>query len=272
MTQITTPLYLNSPLRLIKRGLFECRKLGEGEDPDSEQLATGMERINDMANLWQTQGIKLWLEQDIAFTPIAEQSLYPQTQILNGFTTKPTRVKEAYFQFGTLSQQMQTDGEVPILTDSGLQLLTSGGPTSPGSMYPLIPLARSDWDMLGTRTAPGTVTSYYTDKQASVLNVNLWMPPSPGFAILGQVHLVIQQQQQNSVQLTDKMIFPQEWFLALLWGIAAESSSGQPQAVIDRCEGKALFYFNLLNDWDVEDAPTSFAPDTRMSFYGNSFT
>ena len=261
---IITPQLNNTPQRLIKRALFEARKLEEGQDPDSEQVVIGMERLNDMVNVWQTQGLKLWLEQDVALTLVANQSLYPQTQILNGFTTKPTRVKEAYFEFGNLSNQMQTDSMIDITTDSGLNLLTSGGPTTPGSMYPLIPLARSDWDMLGTRNSPGTVTSYYTDKQAKVLNVNLWQAPSPAFAVLGQVHLIIQQQQPNVVQVNDQMVFPQEWFLALLWGLADESSSGQPQAVQDRCQQRAMRYFDMLNDWDVEDAPTSFAPDTRF--------
>lgn len=268
---IVVPQYLNTVQRLVKRAYFEARKLGEGDDPDSEQLATGMERCNDMINLWQTQGLQLWNEQDLAFSVTAGVSLYPQVAIINGFTMKPLRVKEAYFEFGSGGTIIQTDSGIAIQTDAGVQLLTSSGISTNSTMYPLIPLARSDWDMLGSRSSPGTITSYYVDKQPAVLNVNVWQPPSAAFAPSGQVHLVIQQQQSNSVQVTDQMAFPIEWFLALLWGLADQLSGGQPQAVQDRCEKKAAMYFEILTDWDVEDAPTSFAPDPRAQYSQGRF-
>lgn len=236
---MTIPQYTNSPIRVIKRAYGETGLLELGQDPNSEQLAIGMERLNDMVNLWQTQGLKLWLELDLGIALTAGQFLYPQTQVLNGITTKPLRVKEGYFLFTVANPSGQT-------------------------MYPLIPLSRNDWDTVGTRSSPGTVTSYYVDKQPAVLNVNVWQAPSASFATQGQVHLILQQQQTNAVQLTDQMVFPQEWFLGLIWGLADELSTGQPQAIMDRCAAKATLYREALEDWDVEDAPTQFQPDTRM--------
>ena len=240
---MTIPLYTNTALRLVKRAYMETGLLELGADPNSEQLAIGMERLNDLINVWQTQGLRLWVEEDLAIPLIANQYLYPLTQVLNGITSKPLRVKEGYF------------------------LYTPGNPSGQ-TMYPLIPMARNDWDTVGTRNSPGTVTSYYADKQPSVLNINLWQAPSVSFATQGQVHLIIQQQQTNSVQLTDQMVFPQEWFLALLWGLADELAGGQPQSIMDRCTGRALQYRTALENWDVEDAPTQFQPDSRMQ-YGN---
>jgi len=243
---MTIPSYTNTPVRLIKRAYFETGLLELGQDPNSEQLAMGMERLNDMVNAWQTQGLKLWLELDLPIALTAGVYLYPQTQILNGITTKPLRVKEGYFLYNPGNPSGQT-------------------------MYPLIPLGRSEWDTVGTRSSPGTITSYYVDKQPAVLNVNLWQAPSASFATQGQVHLIVQQQQTNAVQLTDQMVFPQEWFLALLWGLADESSTGQPAQTQERCASRAMQYRTALENWDVEDAPTQFQPDSRMGYAQNRF-
>lgn len=272
MSTIVTPLYDNTPISIIRDGLFEVGLLEEGQDPNGEQIARGMRRINRMVNLWQTQGLKLWLELDLPVALTAGVFLYPLTQQLNGYTAKYTRVKEGYFLYGSPSgEDIQTDSGIGITTDSGEQIQTSTSTSamSTNTLYPLIPMGRSEWDNVGTRSSPGTVTQYYVDKQPAVLNVNLWQTPSPEFATLGQVHLIVQQQQTNVVQLNDQMVFPEEWFLALMWGLADQSSTGQPRDIVQIAKANAALYFQLLNDWDIEDAPTQFQPDPRLQ-YGSS--
>ena len=73
------------------------------------------------------------------------------------------------------------------------------------------------------------------------------------------------------VSVNDQMNFPQEWFLALRWGFADEICTGQPQAIMDRCEKKATMYREALEDWDVEDTSTRFQPDTRMGYGASNF-
>jgi hypothetical protein len=36
-----------------------------------------------------------------------------------------------------------------------------------------------------------------------------------------------------------------------------------PEAIIQRCTGKAEVFRQKLEGWDVEDAPTYFQPDTQ---------
>lgn len=241
---MTVTQYLNTPVNIITEAYMETGLLSLGQVPDSQQLARGMSRLNAMINLWQTQGLKLWLELDLPITLTAGQYLYPQTSMLNGILTKPTRVKEGYFLF------------------------TPGNPTGQ-TMYPLIAWARNDWDMAGTRNDPGTVTAYFAEKLSNVLNVYLWQAPSAAFAAQGQVHLVLQQQQTNAVMLTDQMVLPIEWGLGLIWGLADELATGQPLAIQQRCSVRASLYREALENWDVEDAPTEFQPDAQM-FTGNN--
>ena len=54
-----------------------------------------------------------------------------------------------------------------------------------------------------------------------------------------------------------------EWFIALRWALSDDLSTGQPISVQQRCKEKAAYYLAELENWDVEDAPTSFQPDVR---------
>jgi hypothetical protein len=93
--------------------------------------------------------------------------------------------------------------------------------------------------------------------------VYMWLVPDTE-AATGEVHLMIQQQIQNLVSVTDDMSLPIEWFLWARWALASDLATGQPQAIMDRCANFAEGYRKLLEDWDVEDAGTFFTPDRRM--------
>ena len=67
------------------------------------------------------------------------------------------------------------------------------------------------------------------------------------------------------------MNFPIEWRIALRWGLADELATGQPQSIMDRCQQRAISYRTMLEDWDVEDAPTRFTPDSRGQYSMGKF-
>lgn len=229
---MTTPVNFNSPERVIVTAMKNAGLLGKGQAPSSEQFADNMNRLSDMINFEQTQGIKLWLQTDLNIPLVLAQATYTISPTGNIVMAKPTRVIDAYYS------------------------------DSSSNRRPLIPLARADYIRLSNVTNTGAINSYFVDKQASVLNVSFWLAPD-ATAILGTAHLIIQQQATQLVSLTDTMVFPQEWFMWLCWGLADEICGGQPQAIMDRCKERATAYRTALEDWDVEDAPTMFTPDTR---------
>ena len=108
-------------------------------------------------------------------------------------------------------------------------------------------------------------------QQSTYLGVFFWLVPD-STAALGTAHLIIQAQAPNFVQLTDQSSFPQEWAIALRWGFADEICTGQPQAIMDRCEKRAATYRAMLEDWDVEDASTRFTPDSQMFYQAGGFS
>lgn len=251
-TQIASSAPQNMTCMLIMQdAYFDAGLIGEGDDLSSEQIVAGMRRLNKYCNYLQTKGLKLFVEQDYSlqapilqvgvsqyqFGPVQPVSSAGWIQI-----TKPRRVIEGY----AIDQNSQ-------------------------ARRPILPLSRNEWDFLSTTTQPGTINNYYVDKQLINLVVNLWLTPDT-YAVGGQLHLILDLQVGNFAQVTDTMAFPAEWGLTLEWGLAHQLSTGQPPAIVERCRDNMQFYQEELENWDVEDASTSFQPDQRGQFVGRRFS
>ena len=230
--------FTNNCYRCITKAMRDAGYLGLGREPDSEELAEHMGTLNDIANYEQTQGIKLWLQEDFSLQAPQLQldvGLYLLGPAASGGTVpmvKPTRCIESYF----VEQNSQNRRPVGIIS-------------------------RNEWDTLSTISQAGTVTSIWPDKQDLTLNINVWQTPS-AVEVLGQLHLILQTQINQVTGLTDIMSFPIEWFLFLEWSLADEIATGQPSAVQAKCKANREKYTFALEAWDVEDASTRFTPDT----------
>lgn len=231
----------NDAQRLIDMAHYDAGLIQQGEVANSDQRADGLNRLNDMINLWQTQGLKLWLQTDLAVSLVAGQATYNLGPSGHVVMTKPTRV-----------------------LDNGYYLDTSN------VKRPISLISRDEYMRLPNVSEQGAITSYFVDKQATQLAVSFWLVPNATEA-LGTAHLLIQQQAQNFTAVSETVVFPAEWFIALRWGLADELCTGQPQAIMDRCANRAQSYRVALEDWDVEDASTRFAPDTRAGFRSGAF-
>ena len=237
---MTSPATFKTATRLIRLAYKDAGLLQDGDEPNGEQLAEAMTRLNDMVNLWQTQGLKLFLLTDQSVTLVSGQSKYTLKPGGDVSITKPLRVLQAYYS------------------------------DSDGIRRPLVTLSWDDWSRLSQINQTGQINSYFVDKQILELDVYFWLVPD-SVAATGTVHLILENQASNFVSLTDDYGFPIEWAMALRWGLADELATGQPTAIMSRCEVKARAYREALEDWDVEDAPTTFTPDQRVLYAGQSF-
>src|SRR3990167_8787436 len=94
---MTSPATFSEPIRIIQYAYVDAGLVPEGELPTSEKLASGINRLNDMINLWGTQGLKLWtyLDQSITLTSgTGGYTLGPGGSII---TVKPLRAIQGYF-------------------------------------------------------------------------------------------------------------------------------------------------------------------------------
>ena len=53
----------NTPLAIITDAYFDAGITQEGQSVNSDQIVNGMRKLTDVINLWQTQGLKLWLNE-----------------------------------------------------------------------------------------------------------------------------------------------------------------------------------------------------------------
>lgn len=227
----------NTPVSIINDAYFDAGLIQEGQTVNSEQLVTGMRKLTDVINLWQTQGLKLWLNADTPVALTAGQGTYTLGPSGTVAMVKPPRVVDAWYE--DLNHIRR----------------------------PLIPLSWNEYTRLSQITQIGQINSYFVDKQQTQLSVFFWLVPDTT-AATGLAHLLVQRQVINFATVTETMNFPIEWRIALRWGLADELATGQPQAIMDRCQQRSNQYRTMLEDWDVEDTSTRFAPDSRI--YANT--
>lgn len=235
---MTTPSR-NTPRAIIKDAMLEAKLLQEAQEPNGEQYAQNIGRLTDMINIAQTQGMKLWLLVDTSVTLVSGTQAYTLGPSGSVDMTRPLRVEQAYY-----------------LDNS----------TIPNSR-PIIPISWQEYLALGQRTQTGALTSVFVDKGQTLMTVYCWPVPDDT-AATGTLHLLLRTQVTGPISLTETMNFPVEWRLWLVWGLAAEICTGQPQAIVQRCEGRAELYRRMLEDWDIEDTGTRFTPNLGQTNYG----
>lgn len=231
---MTAPAYFNSVERVIRVAMQHAGLLEELQDPTPEQFAENKNKLADLANYWQTQGLKLFLWNDLSITLTAGTGSYTLGPGGSVIANKPMRGIQGYYL------------------------------DSSSNSRPIYAISWNEWITLSTRTSQGPITQFFIDKQVSNLVVNFWLVPDTE-AATGTAHIVIESLVTQPISLTDTIGFPVEWFLALGWGLADQICTGQPEAIMTRCERNAEKFRAALEAWDVEDADVSFQPDTTQS-------
>src|SRR5574340_245194 len=233
----------NNAYGIIADAMVDAGLLQKGTRPDSDDLAVNMRRLNDLINLWQTQGLKLFLQEDVVVPLVVGQTKYvlgpsgPDVVM-----ARPPRILQGF-----------------IITATTLV------------RRPLVLISRDEWMRLSQVTGNnGQINSFMVDKQAAQTNLNLWPAPDTVEAT-NTATFLMQVQAPNPIFLTDQVGFPQEWRIALRWGLADDICTGQPMPIMQRCAERAKAYRDALEDWDVEDAPTLFNVDSRFYQSGGRF-
>jgi len=135
---------------------------------------------------------------------------------------------------------------------------------------PVRQISWEEWSRLSQNNVQGQVNQIFVDHQQTYLAVNTWLLPDTSEAA-NTLHVVIQGQLTNAVSLLDDINFPTEWELGLKWGLADEICTGQPAAIVARCQSRAAMYREQLEAWDTEGVPITFSPDPQGQYSGSSF-
>lgn len=233
---MTTPV-INTPNGVISDALVDCGLLMEGQEPSPEQFASGLRRLRDLMALYMTQGLKLWLKVDTEVPLVAGQARYsigPGGDV--NLVGRPLSVEQGYYLFTATNVRRQLS---KLAWEDYLNLGQAGTLTS----------------------NRGPISQFQVDKQAALMYVTFWLTPDTTEAANGSVHLLLKTYVNQPIQLDETINFPDEWRVALRWGLADDWSTGQPDAVVQRCAQRAKDTRMALEDFDVEDAEVKFEAD-----------
>lgn len=212
-----------------------------GSGISANQTARGLSRLEDMIQLWGTQGLKLWLQEDVAVPLVALQAAY------------------TFMPAGDVSMVK------PLAILQGAYVLNSG------VRQPLTVASKDEYFRLPQYNSYGAINTYFTQKNQTNLTVYFWSTPDVAAAANGFCSLLVRKAVANPASIAAQMAFPPEWYIALRWGLADELTTGQPDSIVTRCATRAAAYRTALEDFDVEDAPTYFQPDQRMQYGAANF-
>jgi hypothetical protein len=218
----------NTSQAIITKAYADAMKVSKGGTLTTAQLDDGLERLQDIVNLEAVRGLKLFLETEVIVTLVAGQSLYSFRPGGSVSMTRPLRAKDVTY------------------VDSS------------GQARPLMVMSRSDWAAQTARAQLGAVNQYYPERLFGALNLHLWQKPDAA-AATGTLRVTLHTA-AATLSLVSTTAFPPEWVMYLRWALTADLASGMPVEVIQRAEAKAAQFREILENFDVEDAPTRFQP------------
>lgn len=226
----------NTVIGIITDAMTDAGLLQEGGVPNSQNIADCGRRLADIINLWQTRGLKLFLNELVTFPIVAGQTDYilgPPGTITQ---VRPIRIHQANV-------------------------------VMPNSIRrPITILAWENWMRLSQVAGNlGTITSMLVDRQETHTRLAVWNTPDVQEAnntieVLVQVQAPIPWNFEESVQ------FPAEWRIALRWALADDICTGQPKTIMARCAERASFYMTQLEEYDVEEAPVRFTMNFQSGY------
>ena len=223
---------INSALRLIGA-------LGVGETPITEDYTNCSQNLNIMIKSWAKKGMPLWVTQDLSI---------PMVTGVYAYKLGPT---------ATGSGSIVIPRPLKIIDGTFIRDVNGNDTT-------LMLISRQEYNMQANKTSPGIPNQFYYDRQEAngilyVINV-----PVDSTSV---IHAQIQRQFFDMTAGTDNFDFPEEFFQALKWGLAAEIAAeyGVSLQMIPYYETKAEKFIEESFDYSVEEASIYFTVDPQVT-------
>jgi len=228
---------------LIKKAMLMLGVIGTSQDPTTDETTSATNSLNLMLKAWQADGMQLWQVRTESVTPLAATNKYemgPGGDI--NTTVKPVEVMEAY--------RRVTDTQIDV---------------------PLIRLSREDFWTLSDKDSTGSPVNFYFEIQEGVLN-NFWIWPiaDTNFIANSTIEILYQQPFDDMTAATDDLAFPQEWELAVVYGLAVilAPEYGAPLSDQQLLIVQADKEKQRVMDWDTEHTSVFFQPHPVFTING----
>jgi hypothetical protein len=222
------------------------RKLGAidlAETVDATTTTNCLLQLNLMLKQWQAEGIKLWTITELTLPLVAAQTTYTM---------------------GPSGQNLTTDKPLKLV-----QCFLRNTSVTPNIDMPMQILSRQEYNTLGSKASTGLINSVYFEPGVLNSTITVFLTPDTVTAAGYVLHMVVQQGIADQTTSGAAITFPNEWFNAIVWGLADQLAieysvpSNHRQEIMLKAE---KFRIQLV-DWDVENTSIFFQPDMRMSAF-----
>jgi len=178
---------------IIKAALRILQVIGVGETPITEDYTNCTQALNIMIKSWSANDKPIWVVQDLSI---------PMVSGIASYQLGPTAT-----------------GTGAIVMSRPLKVISGFIRDSNGNDTVLQLISKQEYDQLGSKTSAGVPNQFYYDRQEPNGILYVYNVPNDG---THTIHLKIQRQFYDMTSSTDNFDFPEEFFQALKWGLAAE--------------------------------------------------
>lgn len=211
------------------------RKLGvvaQGESPSATQISEAAEALNLMVKAFVTDGMPLWKISEHNLTLVASTASY----------TIGSRLLKVVQSYRT------TDS-----VDTPLRIIT-----------------RDEYNRLGNKISTGYPVSIYHDPRRTDSIVTVWPVPDSTVASNTTVKLTYAAPYEDFDASTDDPDFPQEWFEALVYGLADRLAPEYSIPLADRkmIKDEAKMCKAVAESFGTEEGSMFFQADWRGTYRG----
>jgi len=128
---------------------------------------------------------------------------------------------------------------------------------------PMIRLSRTDFFTLSDKDSAGTPVNFYYDPQLTNSVLHVWPVANSNFANNSTFQLFIKKPFDDMDSATDSFEFPQEWYEAIVYGLATRLAPMIGYPIPDRqlLKMEAREYFDLALSSDHEQTDVTFVAD-----------
>ena len=178
---------------IIKGALRKIGVVAQGELPTAEQTTEAAFALNLLVKAWAADGMPLWAIRTTAIPVVDGKTSYTiGTAITNDVVTdKPLKVIQAW----------------------------NRDPTSNVDI-PMRMLTKQEYAILGNKVTPGKPVQIYYEPQENIGVLNLFPTPAAADVGTSTIYITYQRPFEDFNIATDAPDFPQEWYDAVVYGLA----------------------------------------------------
>ena len=219
---------------LILEALAKLRVGFVGDDVDPETIARATRTFNLQLKSFQSQGMHLWMVRHESITLTQSKSVYSLGPTGDVVMDRPLKIVECHRRRDAIDT-------------------------------PLTLMERSEYWDLSNKTAEGIPVNYYFDPQLDNSLLYIWPTASLDAATNITIEIEYSKPFDDMDSALDNLEFPQEWYEAVVYGLAwrLAPSFGVPIALRRELRAEALSFLEEARGFDTESGSVYFGAESR---------